>query len=78
MLRIEKRRKNDQKKFFMALLLTSPLFARFYAGIEGGYMRNFGVFDIYQNNLTPLDLKKQEFRENGIVGNVVLGTEHFF
>lgn len=67
------------KRIWILLMITSySLFAGFYAGIEGGYMRNFGVFDIYQNNLTPLDLKKQEFRENGIVGNVVLGTEHFF
>ena len=66
------------RKILFFIFAIHSLFAEFYAGVEGGYMRNFGVFDIYQNNLTPLDLKKQEFRENGIVGNVVLGTEHFF
>lgn len=67
------------KKIWILLMITShSLFAGFYMGIEGGYSRSYGVFDIYQDNLTPLDLKKQEIRENGIMGNVVLGTEHFF
>ncbi|VEJ24739.1 outer membrane protein [Helicobacter cholecystus] len=60
------------------LFLASPLFARFYIGIEGGYIGNFGVFDIYQDNLKPLDLKKEKLNEGGIIGNIVLGTEHFF
>lgn len=64
--------------WILLIIATHSLFAGFYAGVEGGYMRNFGVFDIYQNNLTPLNLKRQELGENGIVGNVVLGTEHFF
>ena len=60
------------------LLLAYPLSARFYIGIEGGYARNLGVFDIRQNNLNPLNLKKEILREDGMIGNVVLGTEHFF
>lgn len=67
------------KRIWILLIFAShSLFAGFYMGVEGGYSRSFGVFDIYQDNLIPLDLKKQEFRENGIMGNVVLGSEHFF
>lgn len=71
--------------FISSLLCVGVAEARFYIGVEGGYLRNLSQFENkiyhYSINLTPngpvQENKRVNLRENGVVGNLVLGTEHF-
>lgn len=60
-----------------SLVCGSVAEAEFYLGVEGGYNGNLSTFTYEDNGLAPSSFK-QEIKEKGVVGNVVLGTEHFF
>lgn len=59
-----------------SLICGSVAEAKFYLGIEGGYNGSVSEFS-YEDKVTPSSFSKK-LKEQGVVGNLVLGTEHFF
>lgn len=59
-----------------SLICGSVVEAKFYLGIEGGYNGSASEFS-YEDKVTPSNFS-QKLKEQGVVGNLVLGTEHFF
>lgn len=59
-----------------SLICGSVAEAKFYLGIEGGYNGSVSEFS-YEDKVTSSSLS-QKLKEQGVVGNLVLGTEHFF
>lgn len=61
----------------VSLICGSVAEAKFYLGIEGGYNGSVSEFSYENKGLTPSSFSKK-LKEQGVVGNLVLGTEHFF
>lgn len=59
------------------LASSSLLWGRFYVGVEGGYMRDRSVYEYEEKGTTKSEWEKKVLG-NGLVGNITLGTEHFF
>lgn len=59
-----------------SLICGSVAEAKFYLGIEGGYNGSVSEFS-YEDKVTSTSFSKK-LKEQGVVGNLVLGTEHFF
>lgn len=60
-----------------SLVCGSVAEASFYLGVEGGFNGSVSEFSYEDKGLTPSSFEKK-LKERGVVGNVVLGTEHFF
>lgn len=61
----------------VVVLAVSPMCAKFYLGVEGGYNRSNFTF-LSQSTGSRQFYDKSNLVQNGFAGNVVLGTEHFF
>ena len=61
------------------LFSCNPLFARFYIGVEGGWTGFKTKIEEYERDKDQVKVNKAvSERFQGVVGNITLGTEHFF
>lgn len=70
------------RAFVWGIVFVNSLWANFYLGVEGGYLRNGSIY-IYEDNSGKTTTGREPNWRKNVVGNggiinLVLGTEHFF